>query len=402
MLKKYIIQWFPAFLGFSSMMYSSIVGPIKVVDLGFLAGLILFNKQMLKEVKHNRITHLFLILFVLMLLATWLELLGFNGINEKLKPAKVVVEMVKMFLAISMFTLVSSLNASQQKKFAYGLIAGGLTISLLSMIEYVFPGKIPLHMLQMGTVGERAEGFMPDPNRFGMAMASVASICIGLFYSSNKIWWLLLTVILLITSLTSGSRGALLGIIIATVTGALLLSKKQLKKTVVYLLAGSVCIFISINFFQKKTTNNNFQSIDRAVSIVSEEEQPIDEESRFDIWSAVIKLWGKRPVFGYGLRGYKTRINLSSHNSYLEILASSGILGLFVYVLILGNLALQVVRNSVAKDDAKAQKAYTVLFLLIYLLLHTMFINIHFMLFVYGLLGLSYSYTKKKVGYNVR
>lgn len=392
MLLKTIKILPPVMLGFTSMAYIPVVGPVKLVDIGFLIAILVYHKQVLSNLVKNKITHLFFFLLASIFFSSWLELNGFNGENTNIHELAVIVEMLKVGLGILMFTLVGSLTPYQRSHFMYGLIIGGLTISLLFIIELLLPSVLPFNAINMGTSGERAVGFLPDPNRFGMCMASISAICMGVFFSSGNKRWLTCALILIVTSLSSGSRGALLGILASSLIAFLIIFKSDIKTTGKYTVVGILILIVSYKLIMLINLENNYESMGRALSIVSDNDKVVEEESRLVIWSTVYDLWMNRPLFGYGLRGYRSRLRLSSHNSYLEILATGGIVSLVIYLLILFKLTLRSISYSI-RTRSMNTASHTVLFLMIYLLLHSMFINIHFMLFAYGLFGFIYSYT---------
>lgn len=59
---------------------------------------------------------------------------------------------------------------------------------------------------------------------------------------------------------------------------------------------------------------------------------------RTQLWTMAIQKWLESPIFGIGWLGYTTMFGVPSHNSYLEVLVSSGPLGLLFYGLVVKNI----------------------------------------------------------------
>jgi len=117
---------------------------------------------------------------------------------------------------------------------------------------------------------------------------------------------------------------------------------------------------------------------------------------RTRLWAMAIQEWFKSPVFGIGWMGYTSMFGNPSHNSYLEILVSSGPVGLLFYGLLVKNIFVLFNTNSKLQtvDEITVMKGYKSATIAIFSAVF--FVNLYIpWLVVWAMLGLmvGYSYT---------
>ena len=143
-------------------------------------------------------------------------------------------------------------------------------------------------------------------------------------------------------------------------------------------LIATIFIFFVYNKGTKKTTKNIILSIivltviyyifrSNSAMINLIEKMDVLKESgditngRMELWSETFKIWKENPIFGCGLAVLPKYYGVSTHNSYLQILAEAGIFGLITYVFI---LVTSLIRSCKVfkkiQDDEKNEKAVTV------------------------------------------
>ncbi len=195
--------------------------------------------------------------------------------------------------------------------------------------------------------------FGVNPNDFGLLFTiSFIFLIRQVFSHKKKILMLLISVFFLYVILLTGSKKALFGSLIFILS--FLLLQKSSPKKFVYVLLFSFSLIVTIQLiynteifyniignridsFILSFTNNDFDSTSgsnyRRLMMISE---------AFDIFS-------NSPIFGIGLNNYAYYQGVYSHNNYLEILTSLGLLGFSafysIYFLSLFRLAKNYIRD---------------------------------------------------------
>ena len=66
---------------------------------------------------------------------------------------------------------------------------------------------------------------------------------------------------------------------------------------------------------------------------------------RNEIWIEALNIAKKSPLLGYGL-DYSQQFDISVHNSYLNILLQTGILGIFAFLLLINNILNTIIKKN--------------------------------------------------------
>ena len=56
------------------------------------------------------------------------------------------------------------------------------------------------------------------------------------------------------------------------------------------------------------------------------------DNGRFYLWSQSLQEWEKNPIFGHGLGGMYRLIGKASHNTYLQLLSETGLIGVLLFI----------------------------------------------------------------------
>jgi len=59
------------------------------------------------------------------------------------------------------------------------------------------------------------------------------------------------------------------------------------------------------------------------------------KQQRYDLWQRAFEMWRESPILGIGLQEYLRREQMVVHNTYLQVLTETGIVGLALYLAIL-------------------------------------------------------------------
>jgi O-antigen ligase len=191
--------------------------------------------------------------------------------------------------------------------------------------------------------GMRAEGSFGQSNELGAYLAMFTAFALALVPALERRWLraLLFAAVVagVVATLMTVSRGALLAIAVAMVYVALRSSR--------LLAALLVVAVVSSPAWMPEYMVQRLSGTEIAVEGTDEEVLEGSAQARIDTWKAMTKVIAEHPFDGIGFTGLKDvlpdtgealglEVKDSSHNTFLRVLAELGILGLLVFVWLLG------------------------------------------------------------------
>lgn len=219
--------------------------------------------------------------------------------------------------------------------------------------------------------GDRLGGKINNVNGIGMMAASAYLFNMWQLFYRKKRWYILSTAICLIVSLGSGSRTALAGLIFGTV---LMFAFKGEKKQ--RLISVLQCIGILILLYlilQLPAFENLMNRFDRMlVGLLEGEKADSSSETRFDMIELGIRTFTENPILGVGIgnsRIVTQEMGLYTyfHNNYVELLASTGLIGTIVYYMMFLIPLFKLIRPALRQNHFAI---ITVVLILVNLLFH--------------------------------
>lgn len=193
----------------------------------------------------------------------------------------------------------------------------------------------------------RVSIFGDNENIVGLRMAISIIILLSIIIQNTlnikKVRFLLLLPmpIMLTLMAETGSRVAFLSLALSFLAGVFLIRTTSFRKKLVVILIALIIGFLGWHYVgESEILKGRFlQSINEG-----------DLSSRDAIWKSIMPLIKENSIFGVGETGYhkftiqKFGRNISPHNVLLEVLAYSGVVGLFIYLTFLTGLALNSFR----------------------------------------------------------
>ncbi len=185
----------------------------------------------------------------------------------------------------------------------------------------------------------RPNGPFGEPNQTAAVLSMILLIVVAPLIRSRKFSFgrLISAILLLGCILVTGSRGGLLAVVLAS--AYFLFSIRRYmgvgKKITIFL-----AIFFGVIITWLILPEHIRDLIISRLGIFDSSHINWKEASsgRTQLWTRAIQEWLKSPVFGIGWMGYGTMFGSPTHNSYLEILVSSGPIGLLFYGLVVKNI----------------------------------------------------------------
>jgi len=162
--------------------------------------------------------------------------------------------------------------------------------------------------------------------------------------------------------LVSGSRGALLGFALGSLILLLgsgrLWKGRRLQVTTSQIIASFVLLLAVGYVAWMVAEGTTTQSIGRFVKLFRqvEDDSVILAANRFSYYAFAVKAWLNAPIFGNGLGSFSLLYRnmelygAQPHNIFLEILAEYGLVGMVLFLLVLGSLFNRIRKAGVLRD----------------------------------------------------
>lgn len=201
-------------------------------------------------------------------------------------------------------------------------------IGLFFYSLYVYGGLSGF--LAIMSTGHRMGDLIGNQNTYGLVFANAALVALYYFFFNNEKRHILLAVLFIFFGLSSGSKKVVFLLILGLFF--LILSKygvRKLFKTIVYssvsLLLGWILIYLPI-------FSTILERLESYLSVTGNTSDNI----RADLIRFGLELFIENPFLGYGLNNYHLFhwSGVYSHNNYIEVLVSLGVIGFIVYYLI--------------------------------------------------------------------
>ena len=242
--------------------------------------------------------------------------------SDKLNSLK---EIYKYISGLLLFLIAASLTSEEKMNLIQSIVLAGLVISLLAIYQYFFGFQ---HILNYITQQQNFEPFVLDylsrkrvffpfvtPNTLAGYLAMIIPLTLT---HKDKIWFIIpISFALLLTK----SLGALLSLFLG-LSLYFLLQRKFEKRTILFLF-GLLAIIGLIFMARLNTQKQHLQPIFSTVM-------------RLNYWKDTLMIIKTSPLVGVGLGNFNLIHSRYAHNSYLQIWAEMGILGIasFLWMLI--------------------------------------------------------------------
>ncbi len=309
-----------------SMPYKNLFYQFSTMSILFLFLFLVFKNKDYMKVKgiftiYKDICILFILLILFMFLST---LLNFNNMGQ-------LTDILKYFFRYGgiLFILLYfyEKNILKIENLLFIISISFFIVGFNGYFEYFFNYSLSSEEI----IKNRIQGGMFNPNTFGFYM-SLSSIFFTIIYFTNNtnmkvqiISFMNIPIFLFLT-LHSGSRSAWLMYIFFFLIYILEIYTKANKFKIIIIFATLITLILI-------TINLDKNVLNRFIALIN-----LDPSIRDEIWKTMIPYILEKPLFGYGIDSFKHVVNFrihSAHNSVLEILLYMGIVGFFIFSLII-------------------------------------------------------------------
>lgn len=266
----------------------------------------------------------------------------------------------------SIFFVVLQFSPQQKKRILHLMVYAGILFALLGLVQYIwYPNLRNLYYAGWDPHLSRIFSTFFDPNFAGIYIVVSILLLLYLFSKKHRIASYIQIFILSITLLLTYSRSSYIAFLAGLFTLFVIWKKK-------WLFVGISSMFVIMVLFLPRSFGEGVR-LTRISTIYS----------RFENWREAITIFTHNPVFGVGFNTYRyVRIEktdtlaIPSHaaagvdNSYLFVLATSGLVGFFSYMVIWLRIGAKAFTSRFTKKRAMVQ-----LSVLVAIGVHALFVN---------------------------
>ncbi len=306
--------------------------------------------------------YIFMFLVLLLVSQIW-------SVNLMLSLSMFRSVFITIAISFSLFTIIIHSNSQY---FTVGVIAfSGLFLGVYSLFFYG-----PIYIIESIYMGRRLGQEITQINIYGMRLAFSSIILLFLSRKSNKILYIFFSITLMLLVLASGSKKALIIILGYFVLNFFMYTNKvRIFKRVIAiivltpLLIPILDLILNIDLFSMIISR--FESF--IYIFIDFNRSDASSRERMNLIWFGFELIRNKPIFGYGLDSFSylygtpTGYYLYSHNNYIELLVSVGIVGLITYYNILLHLIIRIKRKLMSSKPTYAK--LFIIFIVLFLLL---------------------------------
>lgn len=248
---------------------------------------------------------------------------------------------INFFAFILFFVLINQIkNKKELLLFLNFLLLGAFIVSLYGIYQYLVGIPLPdrwVDIAQNPAIRTRVYSFFGNPNVLAKYLVFLIPFCCALFFATKKVEaklsYLMLAAVLGLSLAFTFSRSGWVGLFVGLLVFSLLKDKRILILILIALLAGAT--LLPDAFLQRVSTIGN----------------PLDSSNvyRLTVWQESIGIIKDFPLTGVGL-GHQSFMRIyprymldrgkapfHTHNSYLQVLVETGIIGLLVFLWLLAS-----------------------------------------------------------------
>ena len=166
-----------------------------------------------------------------------------------------------------------------------------------------------------------------DPNYIGIPLVTSAALALEkILKSKRRILYIVVYLFFIIAIMFTGSKGNAIGLAISHFLVIFqFLKDKEIKivKRIATLVLIILAILLLINLFSEL-----FPKQWARMSSISSS----DDNGRYELWRISFEAWKSHPVFGNGFRSMSINNGMVTHNTFLQLLSETGIVGAILFL----------------------------------------------------------------------
>lgn len=212
-------------------------------------------------------------------------------------------------------------------------------IGLIFYSLYVYGGLSGF--LAIMSTGHRMGDLIGNQNTYGLVFANAALVALYYFFFNNEKRHVLLAGLLIFFGFSSGSKKVFFLLLIGLLF--LILSKYGIRKLFKVLIYSFVSLLVGWMLIHLPIFSTILERLESYLSVTGN----TSDNLRAELIRFGLELFMENPFLGYGLNNYQLFhwSGAYSHNNYIEVLVSLGIVGFVIYYSMFINSAFALIKK---------------------------------------------------------
>lgn len=247
-------------------------------------------------------------------------------------------KLFQFFVYVILFILLTSLelNDREARWILNGFVIASIFYSIMIILYRINNPTTYIHS-RIVILGSEI-----DPNYIGLPLiVSFSILFYEVLHQDKKILKVLEILILTLAVLLTSSRGNFLSLMVCAILNILFFFKSHTlawyKKMAI--LVATIIVFFAFYNFASSSYNSYLM---RILSFSSDD----ISNGRYTLWSEAFDLWWDYPILGGGFEALGRAVNKGAHNTYIQILCDTGIVGLILFISFLFSFVRQSFKNN--------------------------------------------------------
>ena len=212
-------------------------------------------------------------------------------------------------------------------------------IGLIFYSLYVYGGLSSF--LAIMSTGHRMGDLIGNQNTYGLVFANAALVALYYFFFNNEKRHVLLAGLFIFFGLSSGSKKVVFLLILGLFF--LILSKYGVRKLFKVIVYSFTSVLVGLGLIHLPLFSTILERLESYLSVAGN----TSDNLRAELIRFGLELFMENPFLGYGLNNYQLFhwSGAYSHNNYIEVLVSLGIVGFIIYYSIFINSACALIKK---------------------------------------------------------
>lgn len=253
--------------------------------------------------------------------------------NQEVAISQLITQL--QLFVLFFFSYIYIKKVGRLEDYYNAIYLSGIVLIFYSL--YVYGGLSGF--LALMSTGHRMGDLIGNQNTYGLVFANAALVALYYFFFNNEKRHVLLAGLLIFFGFSSGSKKVAFLLLIGLLF--LILSKYGIRKLFKVLIYSFVSLLVGWMLIHLPIFSTILERLESYLSVTGN----ISDNIRAELIRYGLDLFYENPFLGYGLNNYHLFhwSGVYSHNNYIEVLVSLGIIGFIIYYSVFINSAFVLI-----------------------------------------------------------
>lgn len=238
-------------------------------------------------------------------------------------PNSFIRYIAQIILCIVLFSISNKTNYSEEAFIKKVFIVAAVFYAVLTIRSCIFLGPTRYYHAKITILGTSL-----DPNFIGIPfVAALVLLLSNILNGTKRLLSLVGCTILLVAAVYTASRGTILTLVIICALEIIYFFGKRNNVSFLNKLLIIALITVVGVFLLRYVSGNLSEQWSRISSISIE-----TDNGRLELWQRAIDVWQEHPIFGIGYGGMYRDYGKATHNTYLQLLSETGLVGSVLFI----------------------------------------------------------------------